>query len=154
MEIRTAKENDAKIIMDFELTLFKKWDNMDPIDKIDESWFNSADHLKRTLKFINDNSKKIFLVFEGEKCLGYLKTEINEREPFLKKIGYISEAYILEECRGKHIGTTLLDKALEWFRQNNITWTTVSTHSMDKEAIGFWEKKGYKEYNKFFKMKV
>jgi|TARA_B100001971_G_C18167977_1_gene525386 hypothetical protein len=154
MEIRTAKENDANVIMDFELTLFKKWDDMDPIDKIDENWFKSDDHMNRTLKFINDNSKKIFLAFEGDKCLGYLKAEINEREPFLKKVGYVSETYILEECRGKHIGTILLDKTLEWFKENNITWTIVSTHSMDKEAIGFWEKKGYKEYNKFLKMKA
>ncbi len=154
MKIRTAGEDDAKLIMKFELKLFRKWDLMDPIDKIDESWFNSENHLERTLRTIKDFSKRIFLVFEGEKCAGYLKAEIKEREPFLKKTGYISETYILEGYRNRHIATLLLDKAIEWFRKNNISWTTVSTHSLDREAVRFWEKKGYKEYNKFFKRKI
>ena len=140
MEIRIAKKEDARIIMDFEFMLFKKWDSMDPIDKIDESWFKSKEHLKQTVNPINDASKRIFLAFENNKCLGYLKVEINEREPFLKKVGYVSETYVIEESRGMHVGSKLLDKALVWFKENNIAWTTVSTHSLDKEAIGFWEK--------------
>jgi len=154
MEIKIAKEKDAKIIMDFELSLFRKWDKIDPIDTIDESWFKSEKHLQRTIKFIKDDSKRIFLAFENNNCLGYLQVEINEREPFLKKVGYVSEIYIVEESRGRQLGSKLLDKALEWFREKGVVWTTVSTHSLDKEAIIFWEKKGYKEYNKFFKMKV
>jgi ribosomal protein S18 acetylase RimI-like enzyme len=154
MEIRTAEKKDVKIVMEFEFELFQKWDRMDKIDMIDETWFNSNEHLKKTLKIIKDTSKQIFLAFEKNTCLGYLKAEISERELFLKKVGYVSEVYIITNARGKYVGSALLDKALEWFKKNNILWTTVSTHSKDVEAIGFWEKKGYKEYNKFFKMKV
>jgi hypothetical protein len=110
--------------------------------------------LKKTIACINDSTKRIFLALENNKCIGYLKAEISEREPFLDKVGYVSEIYILKEYRSKNVGSKLLDKALAWFKTNCITWTTVSTHSMDREAIDFWEKKGYKEYNKFFKKKV
>jgi len=127
---------------------------MDPIDTIKDSWFKSHEHFKRTTNFVSDTTKKIFLAFEGKVCLGYLKAEINSREPFLKKVGYVSEAYIIKDSRGKGVGSKLLNKALDWFKENELIWSTVSTHSLDEEAIVFWEKKGYKEYNKFFKMKL
>lgn len=154
MKIRTAKIEDVKTIMELDLSLFKKWDKIDRIDQIDRKWFESDAHHKRIIDSINDSSKKIILAFENDKCIGYIKAEVLEREPFLKKVGYVSEMYILEEYRNKHIGSKLLKNALTWFKKNNLCWTTVSTHSLDKDAIGFWEKKGYKEYNKFFKMKI
>ena len=154
MEIRIAKDEDVKIIMKFELELFMKWDEIDPIDKIDKNWFGSKEHRNKIIKVISNPSKRIFLAFRNEVCSGYLKAEIIEREPFLKKVGYISEAYIVKNMRRKHIGSKLLNKALEWFKENDILYTTVSTHSKDIEAIDFWEKKDYVEYNKFFKRKI
>jgi GNAT superfamily N-acetyltransferase len=154
MDIRVADCNDSKIIMGFQFELFKKWDAIDPIDKIDKPWFNSKQHLEQTIDTINDNSKKIFLAFEKDRCIGYIKAEIIKREPFLKKTGYISEEYILAESRGRKAGSLLLKKALAWFKENDIRWSTVSTHSKDQSAIKFWKKKGYSEYNKFFKIKI
>jgi len=154
MKIRAAKEEDANVIMELEFVLFKKWDKMDMIDNIDKKWFGSKSHHKQTIDSINDPSKKIILAFKDDKCIGYLKAEIIEREPFLKKVGYVSETYVLEEYRNKHIGSKLLESALVWFKGNHLNWTTVSTHALDEDAIRFWEKKGYKEYNKFFKMNL
>ena len=107
-------------------------------------------HLSGSLTYKLDASGS----FSNTGVSGYLKAEIREREPFLKKVGYISEAYIIKEARRKYVGSLLLDHALKWFRDNDIIWTTVSTHSKDEDAIAFWEKKGYIEYNKFFKRKV
>lgn len=152
MNISIASEKDVDDVMQLEYNLFKKWDAIDPVDKIDENWFNSKQHVRHVNNYIKNDSNRIFLAFEEKKCLGYLKSEIREREPFLQKVGYIAEVFIVPQSRGKQIGTQLLDKAQEWFRQNKITWSTVSSHTLDNEAIAFWEKKGYEDFNRFFKM--
>jgi ribosomal protein S18 acetylase RimI-like enzyme len=154
MKIKEATNEDATHLMELELMLFKKWDNIDLIDKIDLSWFNSKEHKKETIEYLNDKSKKTLLVFVDNNCIGYLKAEIIKRSSFLKKVGYISEIYISDKFRGNKLGTKLLEIALNWFKEKKLEWTTVSTHSLDNEALNFWKNKGYVEYNKFLKMKI
>ena len=66
----------------------------------------------------------------------------------------MSEIFITPNGRRKGCGKMLVKKAIGWFKENCLDWYTVSTHSLDKEAISFWESMGFKEYNKFFKMKA
>jgi len=116
-----------------------------------ESFIN--DHKERILGFLNSKTKRLYVALFAKKIVGYLKAEILEREPFLQKVGYISETYIVPQYRGKMTGTKLVKLSLEWFKESGLNWTTVSTHSLDKQAINFWGKQGYREFNKFFKMK-
>lgn len=154
ISIRIANENDLEILMNMEFELFKKWSSIDEIDKINSSWFFSSEHKEKTLKLLKSKKDRIYVAILDNKIVGYLKCHIKKREPFLKKVGHISEAFILERYRSKKIGTKLLDVALNWFRENGLIWTTASTHSLDTEANIFWEKKGYKEFNKYFKMRL
>ena len=132
---RIAKEEDIGAIMKIQFELFKVWDSMDEIDKIDNSWFFSNDHKERILGFLNSKTKRLYVAFLQKKIVGYLKAEIIEREPFLQKVGYISETYIVPQHRDKMVGTKLVKLALEWFKESGLNWTTVSTHSLDKQAI-------------------
>lgn len=152
MKIRDASTEDIKQIMQLQSELFSKWDSMDEIDKIDNNWFLTKEHHKKIMEDIK--TKKIIVAEENNKVISYLKCEITEREPFLKKVGYISETYMIPEYRRQKIGTELLNKALEWFKENKLEWATTSTHSLDSEANDFWKRKNYKEYNNFFKMKL
>ena len=151
---RIAKEEDIGAIMKMQFKLFKRWDSMDKIDKIDNSWFFSNDHKERILDLLNSKTKRLYVALFAKKIVGYLNAEILEREPFLQKVGYISETYIVPQHRDKMVGTKLVKLALEWFKESGLNWTIVSTHSLDKQAINFWGKQGYREFNKFFKMKL
>lgn len=154
MQIKEASEADVQSLMNLELALYKKWDAMDKIDNINERWFLSENHKQSVISYLNSKSNKLFICLVDNKTVGYLKAEIKEREPFLKKVGHISETFIFPDFRGKKIGSELLSHALTWFKENKLIWTTVSTHSLDEEANNFWQRKGYKEFNKTFKMKI
>ncbi|MFC1723500.1 GNAT family N-acetyltransferase [Nanoarchaeota archaeon] len=152
MEITELKEDEIKQVAPLMLELYKRWDAMDPIDKIDESWFLSEKHHRYLNKLIDD-PKCLFLVCKTDKIVGYAIALIEERMPFLQKVGYISETFVLEEMRGKSVGKSFVKEILKWFKTNKLAWYTVSTHSEDTQANGFWEHMGFKEFNKHFKMK-
>jgi ribosomal protein S18 acetylase RimI-like enzyme len=160
MKIRTANKNDINEIIKLKLTLFSKWDKTDPIDKIELKLFNSNKHKLFLEKEIKDKNKKILVALvkdnanNKQEYIGYIKAEIIQRELFLKKVGYISEIYIKNKYRHQEVATKLMNEIINWFKKEKIVWSTVSTHSLDKQAIQFWKKKGFCEYNKFFKAKV
>jgi ribosomal protein S18 acetylase RimI-like enzyme len=151
MRIRLAKENDFEQISKLMLKLYERWDKIDPIDKIDKSWFGSSDNLDYFKKILEDENK-LLLVVEDKTIVGYLLAGIKKRMPFLQNVGYIAETYILPEYRGKGIGSKLYNKAMDWFK--GLRFITVSTHSFDKGANKFWKKKGFEEFNKYLKLEI
>lgn len=86
--------------------------------------------------------------------VAYLKAEIKEREPFLRPVCNIAETYVVKGQRRTGIATKLCLEAEAWAKNKGIRWMTVSTHSLDQEAIRFWEKRGYAEFNKDLKKYV
>lgn len=152
MIIRKLKNEEVKEIAPLMLYLYEKWDEIDPIDKIDKKWFLSNKQYSYLKKILEDKNKLFLVAEENNKLIGYLLAEIEERKPFLQKAGYIAETYAIPESRGKGVGTALFRKAIEWFEKNKLNWIMVGTHSLDEEAISFWEGRGFKEFNKFFKL--
>ncbi len=153
MVIRKLKNEEIKEIAPLMLALYEKWDKMDLIDKIDKKWFSSNKQYDYIKKILIDKNKLFLVSEENKKIIGYLLAEIEERKPFLQKAGYIAETYINPNFREKGVGSALFKEAINWFDKNKIKWITVSTHSLDNGAISFWEGRGFKEFNKFFKLK-
>ncbi len=154
MMVRKLKKSDAGKIAPLMLELYKKWDKIDPIDKINKSWFYSKKLPGYVKKLIGNKNKLLLVAESGSEITGYLLAEVEERKPFLQTAGYIAETFVMPGHRGEGIASALLKKALEWLRKRKIKYAFVGTHSLDKEAISFWKKKGFKEFNKFFKLKL
>ncbi len=152
--IRKLKREEASKIGPLMLDLYKKWDDIDPIDEIDKSWFFSKGQEKYVQEILDDKNKLILVaVLDESEIVGYVSAEIENRKPFLKKVGYIDEAYVKPGYRGEGIASELLTKIFEWFDEREITWITLETNSFDEQAISFWENQGFEEFNKFFKLK-
>ena len=154
MDIRELKESEVNLIIPLMKSLYKKWDKIDPIDRIDGDWFSSTGCLDYLRNIISDKNKSFLVVFEDNKIIGYLFAEIETRKPFLQKTGYLAELYVLPDYRGSGLGSELFKKAMDWFNKKDIKRVTVGTHSFDDEAISFWESKGFVEFNKSFKLKT
>jgi len=135
------------------LALYERWDDIDPVDKIDRDWFCSQKQYKYLKKIIEDKNKRL-LVADENGIVGYLLAEIEERKPFLKKAGYIAETYTIPKYRSKGIATALFQGAMDWFTEKKIKWIMVSMHSLDEEAIKFWGGRGFEEFNRYYKMEI
>ena len=154
MDIHELKESEVTLVMPLMKSLYKKWDKIDLIDKIEGGWFSSAEGLDYLKNIIFNKNKLLLVVFEDNKIIGYLLAEIEIRKPFLQKTGYLAELFILQNYRNDSQGSDLFKKAIDWFDKKNIKWVTVGTHSFDSGAISFWESKGFVEFNKSFKLKI
>ena len=153
-EIREAKSEDIQQLMKLEKTLFSKWDELDTIDKISIEWFSSEFHKKHLTEVLKDTKNKVFVLVDKDNIIGYVKAHLFCREPFLERVGYVSELYVEKSHRSQGGGKRLLDESIKWFKQQKIKWTTTSTHLLDSEEISFWKKRGYEEFNTFFKMRL
>ncbi len=153
-EIRKAKLEDVQQLMKLEKSLFSRWDELDPIDRINRGWFHSESHKKHLTSVLKDSKNKVFVCVDKGDIIGYIKAHLFCREPFLERVGYISELFVEKPYRSQGVGKQLLDKAIKWFKQQKLKWTTVSTHLLDFEAISFWKKRGYEEFNTLFKKKL
>jgi GNAT superfamily N-acetyltransferase len=154
MTIRIATEQDFEELIRLQFELYQKWDKIDETDKVNKSRFYSDEHKANMLENIRADDKRIFVSICNAEIIGYIKAEIKEREIFLDKVGNVAEAYIVAKYRKQGSATEMFKRAMEWFKEKKLKWITVSTHSLDKEAIDFWRKKGFSEFNKNFKMKL
>ena len=145
---------DISQLKHLRLALFSKWGEIDPADKIEKQWFLSSKHDSILKKMIGNQGTMLLVAEDGKKLIGYNLALKEIRQPFLKPIGSIEETYIVPEYRRMGIGKLFFEKTVEWFRRKKLKWSFVSTHSQDTEAIQFWEKINYREFNKTFKMKL
>lgn len=153
MKIRKFKKEDVKQLMLLRLKLFLKWDKMDPIDKIDRKYFRSQKHSTLLNKWIKDKKRLTLVAEDDGKLVGYMMSTITVRESFLQKIGYLAEAWIEPKYRKKGITTEFFKQTKQWFKKNKLKWSVASTHSLDKQANNFWMNRGFKEFNKTYKIK-
>ena len=154
MKIRKLQSKDFSQMCQLMLALYSKWDRMDPMDKIDKQWFGSQKHHNYLKCLCKDKNMIILVAEEDSKIVSYMSAEVFVRKPFLQKASELLEAYTLPEYRGRGIANKLLANILVWLKKKNVKWYTASTHSLDKDAIKFWEKRGFREFNKTFKKKL
>lgn len=154
MKIRKLKKGGIKEFSVLMFELYKKWDKIDPIDKIDKKWFFSKKQYSYVEKLMKKKNNLILVAEENNKLVGYIMANVEERKPFHQRAGYIAETYIKPEYRGKGIAKKLVAEAFRWFERYNLKWYIVGTHSLDKEANSFWKRAGFKEFNKILKLKA
>jgi GNAT superfamily N-acetyltransferase len=154
MTIRIATEQDFEELIRLQFELYQKWDKIDEIDKVNKSRFYSDEHKDNMLENIRADDKRIFVSICNHKIRGYIIAEIKEREIFLDQVGNVAQVYTAPNHRKEGIGSKLFERAIGWFKEKNLKWVTVSTHSSDGEAIDFWQDKGFSEFNKNFKMNI
>ncbi|HIS91249.1 MAG TPA: GNAT family N-acetyltransferase [Candidatus Faecisoma merdavium] len=143
--IRKASMDDLNIIQklnnqlfelekeNFASTLVKDW----PLTLEGKNYFQSL---------INNNY--VILAILDEEIVGYLAGSINEQGSYEKiKYGEINNMFIKDTCRGFGIGKKLISCFKEYCRQNNIYNLKVTASFKNKNAIEFYRKNGFLEFD-------
>jgi len=148
MIIREATEKDEEKIKE----LIKKLHAFEI--PMEELYVAKPDTADRNLMFFKHKTKNnngtIFVVEIDDKIIGYAVCWIERRPTYLykvDKIGYISDVFVEEPYRGRGIGSALLGKILEWFKNKNIKYVELSVLAKNEKAKKFYEKHGFKVYS-------
>lgn len=104
---------------------------------------------KHLVTFIGDSQRKIFISRDDEKIVGFIVCEVIQCHLHIsrvKKIGYISGAYVLPEFRGEGIMKLLEKLAIDSFKQSGLKYVEVNFLSKNIIANKSWKSMGYNTF--------
>ena len=140
---REATLEDVDALASLVTRLKRLNEEFDPLLKARE---DSVEVARKYLKEAIESGKSIILVAEeAGKIFGILKSDLIERcfyEPKLE--GRIIELYIMPEFRRKGIGRQFIEEAVKKLREKGAQLITAEFPSLNKIAVNFYEKLGFR----------
>ena len=102
----------------------------------------------QVIDMLSKNDMPIFVAVEEDKVLGYgfCVMETYKQHSVMKDrvTLYIDDLCVLEECRGRHIGTAIYQHILEFARYRGCYNVTLNVWSCNESAMKFYESLGMK----------
>ena len=150
--IRKAILQDLTSIQELNDNLFElEFNNFD--DTIKREWALEKDGKEYFEHMINN--KIVFVAQIEEKIVGYLAGGICEQISYIKEnFAELDNMCIDEKCRGFGIGTLLIQEFKNYCRDKHIQNIKVTASAKNNNAIQFYIKNGFEDYNVTLKLKI
>ena len=102
----------------------------------------------QVLEMLGKSDTPIFVAVEGEQVLGYgfcMIEQYQQHSVMNDRITlYIDDLCVLEECRGKHVGSAIYKKILEYAKWRGCYNVALNVWSCNEGAMKFYENMGLK----------
>ena len=96
--------------------------------------FQSLDALS---KAIHQDNYTYFLAYEQGKLIGYCGVHPEEKRLFLSKL------YLHQSARGKHYATQLLNHAIQFAKESNLTAIYLTCNKYNTHSLDVYKSKGF-----------
>ena len=94
------------------------------------------------------NNQYVIVAILNDEIVGYLAGSINEKGSYEEiQYGEINNMLVKDECRGYGIGKKLISNFKDYCRENNIYNVKVEASAKNKNAMNFYKKNGFEEFN-------
>lgn len=143
--IRKATLDDLFEIQNLNNLLFKlEKENFDPT--LVEDWPLSADG-KNYFKELIENNFVVVAIINNE-IVGYLAGSINEKGSYEEiQYGEVNNMFIKSECRGYGLGKMLINEFKKYCSSNSINNLVVTASAKNVNAIEFYKRNGFDDFN-------
>lgn len=152
IEIKKADITYLKDIQDLNNQLFElEYNKFDPALKVGWTFEKDGE------KYFNNmlNNEIVYIALDKDKVVGYLAGSINIQGSYVtKSLAEIDNMFILEEYRKYGIGTKLISEFKSYCFKNKIEELKVTASAKNKNAIEFYMKNGFNEFEITLKQKV
>ncbi|MFH1578829.1 MAG: GNAT family N-acetyltransferase [Thermoplasmatota archaeon] len=107
---------------------------------------------RKWAKYLEDKfdeiSTKLIVAEEDGKVVGFMLCLLSPNTPVFKerKIGVISDVFVLEERRRKGVTKKMLDVAVKWFKKNKVRSVRLGVANDNLEARAVWRQMGFEPY--------
>jgi ribosomal protein S18 acetylase RimI-like enzyme len=109
-----------------------------------------ADYLPQLVDSATNKQGRIFVAEEAGAPIGWAVCYVNQHEPFVKEeerpYGYVSELFVDEAFRGRHIGRALLNACEDHFRKLGLKTVLIAALSTNTRALNAYRATGYTDY--------
>ena len=101
------------------------------------------------------NNHYVIVAILNDEIVGYLAGTINEKGSYEEiQYGEINNMLVKDECRGYGIGKMLINNFKDYCRENNVYNVKVEASAKNENAINFYKKNGFEEFNITLTMKI
>ena len=152
MDIRKADLNDLDTICDLNNKLFKlEKENYDPT--LVKNWPLSNEGREYFTDLINNHY--VIVALQDDNIVGYLAGSIQEKGSYeLVQYGEVNNMLVSDSCRGMGIGKQLIDSFKEYCKKHDIHNIKVVASYKNENAIHFYHKNGFEDFNLTLTMKI
>jgi ribosomal protein S18 acetylase RimI-like enzyme len=109
-----------------------------------------ADYLPQLVDSATRQQGRIFVAEEAGAPIGWAVCYVNQHEPFVKEeerpYGYVSELFVDEAYRGRHVGRDLLTACENHFRTLGLKTVVIGALSQNTRAVNAYRAAGYADY--------
>lgn len=112
------------------------------------AWDSKRNWVKYLQKKFSEPSTKLIVAEEEGDIVGFMLCLLSPNAPIFKerKIGVISDVFVLEERRRKGVASKMLDVAARWFRKNKVRSVQLGVAHVNLEARAAWRNLGFEPY--------
>lgn len=147
--IREYTENDKATLIKQVESLQKHIVEVDPLRRQILSPGYGEDYTDKLLKAIGEKKGKIYFAEEGQNTLGFIAGTIQPEpkggtlEVVPSHPAWIRELYVIEEARGKGVGSFLMTTLEDYFKSKGCDVILVGVFAPNIDSHSFYESKGY-----------
>ncbi len=146
IEVREATEED----LDQVANLWK--DLAEHHAELSEDFSLTWDSKRRWSRYLREKfaevSTKLIVATDGDRIVGFMLCMLSPNIPIYeeRKLGIVSDAYVLERRRGKGIAKKMLDVGLRWFRENKVRTIELNVACVNTDGQTAWERLGFSPF--------
>ena len=144
--IRDASEDDLPDVVNLWGMLARHHESIS--DDFELAWDSKRkwrDYLERKFSEI---STKLVVAEEEGKLVGFMLCLLSPNTPIFKerKIGVISDVYVMEALRRKGVANKMLGVAIKWLKKNRVRSVQLAVPHANLEARAVWRSLGFEPY--------
>lgn len=155
MEIRAATLKDLNDIQKLNLMLFKK--EQEEYDSLlNLKWTFGKEGTEYFKKKLTKEDSCVFVADVKGEVVGYLAGGEVRAEDYRKlpKVAELESMFVLEQHRGKGVGTKLNEGFIKWCKSRKVQIIRVQASAPNNKAIRFYRKKGFESYTLILEKKI
>ncbi len=153
-QIRRATEVDIPELARLVAALAAWEESLDPRAQFD--WDGIRDAPKWLKIVLNREHHAVWVAISGGRTIGHLWVRLNRQNDrgISQSIGYISQAFLEENFRGRGLMKPMLEQAYEWFRDAGITIVTLSVLHRNWLGATAWHRLGFSDWREERRMEL
>jgi GNAT superfamily N-acetyltransferase len=89
----------------------------------------------------------VLVALDGDEVVGFLMAQLSDYPPIFgeRRHGAIADTAVKEGRRREGIGTMLVGRVMEWFREKGVGRIEVRVAHLNPEGQAFWAKQGFED---------
>ena len=145
-QIKKVELADADLLLSLSkktfFDAFSKWNDTADMELYSAIAFTT----QKTIEELNNPDSEFHFAMDGDMAVGYIKLNFSDAQTEFKQTNAleIERIYVSTEHHGKHIGSAMLNFAIETATNKNFEYVWLGVWEHNHNAIAFYEHNGFK----------